>query len=201
MAVAVALAACLAGAAPALFGQSTDPLQTIVPVHLDGATGDIQVGATTYKGGNPGFHVLALKRQPNSSHLDAPDLISDKTYPDTSSVTSALDAILGQVPDALLIINAAGGYGGAVSDVAQKVKKFGAYDDLALITNDPPFILVGIGGSNAKTRCKEAIARTMRTVTWPKTPTETTRSCEWTSCGTTLLLIRLGGSQVLYPKR
>lgn len=151
MAVAVALAACLAGAAPALFGQSTDPLQTIVPVHLDGAPGDIQVGATTYKGGNPGFHVLALKRQPNSSHLDAPDLISDKTYPDTSSVTSALDAILGQVPDALLIINAAGGYGGAVSDVAQEVKKFGAYDDLAPITNDPPFILVGIGGSNAKT--------------------------------------------------
>lgn len=72
-----ALALCLAVAAPAAFGQSAcpqppspapdDPVPTVFPVHLDASTGDITVGSTTYCGENPGFHLVALQRQPTSS--------------------------------------------------------------------------------------------------------------------------------------
>jgi hypothetical protein len=147
----VTLAACLISTAPAVFGQSTDPLHTLIPVHLDAATGNIQVGSTTYKGGNPGFHVLALSRQPDNNHLDSPDLVSDNTYQSTGSITGALETMLSQVPDPLLIINAVQGYQGAVSDIAQELQKFGEYDSLQPVTSGPPFIFIGIGGGAPKT--------------------------------------------------
>jgi len=88
---------------------STEPLQTIIPVRLDASTGDISVGSTTYKGANPGFHVLALSRQPNK--LDAPDLVWDKTYTNGTDAITALVSIRTTYPDALLMVNAVGNLG------------------------------------------------------------------------------------------
>ena len=82
MTAVLALSFCVAGAHSAL-GQttSTDPLRTIIPVRFDGSNGDIKIGSTTYKGNNPGFHLVALRRQPNRNHLDAPDVVVDRTSP------------------------------------------------------------------------------------------------------------------------
>ena len=89
------------------FGQSAEPLKTIIPVHIDTGTCDIVVGGKTYNGKSSG-HLLALKRQPNNEHLDAPDLIQDGTFVDTSSANQLLQNVLANTPDALLIACAQG---------------------------------------------------------------------------------------------
>jgi hypothetical protein len=158
---ALAFTLYLAAAAPSAFGQSTcpqpvappatDPLHTTIPVHFDASTGDITVGSKTYCGQNPGFHLLALQRQPDSSHLDAPDMLLDQTYTDAASANSALQQISGTGGGPLVMVNAVGGYGIFLSDVAKRLKPFGAYPDLQLINAAPPFIFIGNAGRNAQT--------------------------------------------------
>ncbi|MBV9501095.1 MAG: hypothetical protein JO138_17130, partial [Acidobacteriaceae bacterium] len=88
----LAFTLCLAAAAPSAFGQEPctqpppvpagAPLHTIIPVHFDPVTGSITVGSTTYcgLGQNLGFHLLALSRQPDPEHPDAPDVLLDKMF-------------------------------------------------------------------------------------------------------------------------
>ena len=139
---------------------STEPLQTIIPVRLNASTGDITVGSTTYKGANPGFHVLALSRQPNK--LDAPDLVWDKTYTNGADTFNALVSIRNTDPDALLIVNGVGNYGFGLADKVGSINgvpvgvgwylgTFGAYSDLAGISGAIPFTFIGVGGANAQT--------------------------------------------------
>jgi hypothetical protein len=117
----------LAGGALSAFGQATnqsitdppapaEPVQTLIPVHLDPATGDIKVGRTTYHGGNPGLHLLALKRQVNAGS-DTPDLIRDQTFTDASSANQFLLDVINQTSDALLIANGVGNYGSVPNSV------------------------------------------------------------------------------------
>ncbi len=158
-----ALALCLAAAAPAAFGQSAcpqppspasdDPVQTVFPIHLDPSTGDITVGSTTYCGENPGFHLLALQRQPNiiNGHLNPPLKVLDQTYTDAASVNNALKQIQTTSGGPLLIINAVGSYGIALSGVAQALTPFGAYTDIQGINSAIPFIFIGNAGRNPKT--------------------------------------------------
>lgn len=158
--VVLAFALCLSGTAQAAFGQSTcqqpnppatDPMRTIIPVHFNVSTGDITVGSKTYCGVNPGFHLLALQRQPDNSHLDAPETVSDQNYTDAASVTSALQTILQKPGNPMVMVNAVGNYGFRISDVAEALTNFGAYPDLAQATVTAPFIFVGIGGGQPNT--------------------------------------------------
>lgn len=93
--------------------QSTDPLRTIIPVHFDASTGAITVGSNTYTGNSttPGFHLLALRRTPDSSHLDSPDVIVDQLIGSVSNLISTLNNLPTTNPDAMLMVNAAGNYG------------------------------------------------------------------------------------------
>ena len=131
-------------------------------MQLNASTGDITVGSTTYKGANPGFHVLALKRQPNNNNLDAPDMVWDKTYTSGADTFNALVSIRTTYPDALLILNAVGNYGFSLADkvgiingvpvgVGWYLGTFGAYPDLIGINGAIPFIFVGVGGANQQT--------------------------------------------------
>ena len=43
----------------------TDPIRIDRSRAFDGSNGNITIGGTTYKGANPGFHLVALKRQPD----------------------------------------------------------------------------------------------------------------------------------------
>lgn len=61
------------------FAQSSDPLRTIVPVQFDPISGDINVGKQTYSGKSPGFHSLALRRQPEGNHPNQPDELLNQT--------------------------------------------------------------------------------------------------------------------------
>ena len=107
-------------------------MKTIVPVHLDASTGAITVGKTVYPITNPGapgagMHLLALKRQPNRNHLDAPDVIKDGTFMNAALANQfLLQNVLSSTPDALLIVNAVGSYGFNLSDVGASLEKFGA---------------------------------------------------------------------------
>ncbi|HYI94139.1 MAG TPA: hypothetical protein VEX68_11385, partial [Bryobacteraceae bacterium] len=118
--------------------------------------------STTYKGANPGFHVLALSRQPNSNKLDAPDLVWDKTYTNGADTFNALVSIRNTDPDALLIVNGVGNYGFGLADKVGNINgvpvgvgwylgTFGAYSDLAGISGAIPFTFIGVGGANAQT--------------------------------------------------
>jgi hypothetical protein len=156
----LALALWLSGTAHSAFGQSTcqqpnpvptDPMHTIIPVHFNASTGDITVGSKTYCGANPGFHLLALLRQPDNSHLDAPDTVLDQNYTDAASVASALQTILQTPGNPIVMVNAVGDYKFYISDVAQALTSFGAYQDLAQIPVTGSFIFVGIGGGNPNT--------------------------------------------------
>src|SRR6516164_4348565 len=74
------------------YSQSTqnteEPLKTVVRVSLDAATGTISVGSNQYQGANPGVNIVALKRQPDSSHLDTPDLVGNGTFTDATSANA-----------------------------------------------------------------------------------------------------------------
>jgi hypothetical protein len=93
----LAFTLCLATTAHSAFGQtgnppttdpaiSGEPLHSVIPIHLDPASGDIKVGRTTYHGANPGLHLLALKRQPDPDITlkDTADVIEDQVVVDPS---------------------------------------------------------------------------------------------------------------------
>ncbi len=143
----LALALCSA-LAPFAYSQSAEPLKTVIPVNLDATTGNITVGATVYPGGNPGFHMLALKRQPNASHLDAPDLIANQTFTESGAANQFLQPVLSATPDALLLVNAVGNYGFALSSIAKNLEQFGSAHDIEGVSSAIPFVLIGNGGLN-----------------------------------------------------
>lgn len=127
-----------------------EPLKTVIPVHLDASTGAITVGSTVYKGASAGMHLLAFKRSPDESHLDAPDVIQngDATFHDASSANQFLENILSAVPNAFLIVNAPGNYGFPLNAVAKNLEKFGAQNDIESVDSPIPFVLLGNGGRN-----------------------------------------------------
>lgn len=153
----VAFTLCFAGTAQHGFGQSTiqstDPLRTIIPVNFDPASGGITIGSTLYKGANPGLHLLAINREQDPGHLDAPDILLDETYTDAASVMSALQTIKQTYtyPTAMVMINAVGSYNIALSSIAGALNDFGAYPDLQGVQQPIPFIFIGTGGANPKT--------------------------------------------------
>ncbi|HMF74570.1 MAG TPA: hypothetical protein VK604_02805, partial [Bryobacteraceae bacterium] len=128
--------------------QSSEPLKTVIPVHFDTATGNITVGSTVYRGTNPGFHLLTLKRQPDNAHLDAPDLIQDQTFLNSSSANQFLQTILAKAPDALLLVNAAGNYGFPLNALAGSLEQFGGQVDLEPIGSAISLVFIGNGGTN-----------------------------------------------------
>ena len=142
---------CLAGIA---FGQpsqtpttdpasSSEPLHTMIPVHIDATTGDIKVGRTTYHGAPDTLHVLALKRDPNPSNLGAVDLIGDRLTTNPNAYADFLLSITDRDP--LLIVNAPGSnYGIAVN--ALDLNAFGGQVDLEGISYSLPFVFIGNGG-------------------------------------------------------
>lgn len=139
-----------------VFGQTTDqavpgePLHTVIPVHLDPASGDIKVGRTTYHGANPGLHLLALKRQPDADPTlwDTADLVEDQVFTDATSANAFLQSVLANTKDAFLIANGVGNYGIALSAVANNLEQFGGQVDLEQISAAIPFIFIGNGGLN-----------------------------------------------------
>jgi hypothetical protein len=146
---------CLAGSAFSAFGQSTEPLKTIIPVHIDGGNGNITVGTKTFYGGvAAGAHLLTLKRQPNSSHLDAPDVINDVAFP-IDGIDDAVHQFLVNTrannPDALLIVIGFGEGGGFVLGAyPEDLEYFGASKDLEnyTVAQGWPYLLIGNGGLN-----------------------------------------------------
>ncbi len=141
----LALSFCVA-VVPSALGQttSTDPLRTIIPVLFNGTNGDITIGSTTYKGQNPGFHLVALKRQPNTAHLDAPDVVLDKNYNSSAPMIQDLINVQKSSPDAMIMVIAVG-QSFRVSEIATKLKEFGGGSDLAGV-GSAAFAFIGIGG-------------------------------------------------------
>jgi hypothetical protein len=137
------------------YSQSTqnteEPLKTVVRVSLDAATGTISVGSNQYQGANPGVNIVALKRQPDSSHLDTPDLVGNGTFTDATSANAFLQNILnGPDPDALLILNAVGNYNFGLNQIAANLEQFGSASDIEGVSGAIQFVFVGIGGLNVK---------------------------------------------------
>jgi hypothetical protein len=144
----IALALCLACVQSAS-AQSAEPLQTVIPVSLDVAGGNITVGSTVYTPSqNPGLHMVALKRQPGSN-LAAPDLIANQTFTDASSANQFLENVLAGTPDALLILNAVGNYGFGLSAIAPNLEQFGSAHDIEEVSTAIPFVFIGNGGLNS----------------------------------------------------
>lgn len=154
----LAFALCIAASGSSVFGQTpappttdpripTEPMHTVIPLHLDPAAGDIKVGRTTYHGANPGLHLLALKRQ-QGEVLDTPDLIQDQVFTDANSANAFLQNVLAKNSDALLIANGVGNYGVALSAIAKNLEQFGAQVDLEQNGDAPLFIFIGNGGRN-----------------------------------------------------
>jgi hypothetical protein len=127
-----------------------EPLKTVIPVFLNVATGDITVGTTTYPGGNPGVHLLALNRKPDNNHLDSPDLVGNQTFTDAGSANTFLQNALNdtQNHDTLLILNAVGNYGFGLSQIAKNLEQFGSATDIEGVSTAIPFVFVGNGGLN-----------------------------------------------------
>jgi hypothetical protein len=152
----LALAFCVAVTTHSAFGQTTEPpvpgepLHTVIPVHLDPATGDIKVGRTTYYGTNPGLHLLALKRQPDADPAlwDTAVVIQDQVFTDPTSANAFLQSVLANTKDAFLIANGVGNYGVAVNAIAKNLELFGGQIDLEAIGGAIPFIFIGNGGLN-----------------------------------------------------
>jgi hypothetical protein len=93
--------------------------------------------------------MLALKRQPNNAHLDAPDLIANQTFTDSGSANQFLQSVLSGTPDALLILNAAGNYGFPLSTIAKNLEQFGSAHDIEGASSAIPFVFIGNGGLNS----------------------------------------------------
>lgn len=126
-------------------GQSAEPLKTVIPVHIDASSGNITVGPKTYTGQNPGMHLLALKRKPDRTSLNSPDLVQDGTFNDAASANAFLTNVLSSTPDAFLFVNAVGAYGLAGASVASNLEKFGATGDVAF-SGPVPLVVIGNGG-------------------------------------------------------
>lgn len=132
----------------------SDPRLTIVPIHLDTGNGDISVGCTVYarenctvyKGSNPGLHLLALKRRPESVNPDVPILVRDGTFVDAGSANLFLETVRNNVPDALVIANGVGNYDFGLSSISQYLQQFGGAIDLEAVPNAIPFVFIGSGG-------------------------------------------------------
>lgn len=147
-------ALCLGAGAHSAFAQTidapqpTEPVHKVIPLHLDPATGDIQVGRTTYPGRNNGLHVLALERQPPPSlnQQDSPEVIDNQIFTDQTSANNFLTGVRGTATDAVVIINGVGNYGFAIGDIAATlIKNFGGQDDLTG-AGAGAFVFIGNGG-------------------------------------------------------
>ena len=149
--VAAVFGFCFVATAHSALGQTVDPpspaepQHTVIPVHLDPASGDIKVGRTTYPGASPGLHMLALKRKPGSVS-DTPDLIDDQTFTDADTANAFLQSVLAVNSDAFLIVNGVGNYGIALSAIASNLAQFGGQVDLEEIPSAVPFVFLGNGG-------------------------------------------------------
>ncbi|MBV9481673.1 MAG: hypothetical protein JO249_13105, partial [Acidobacteria bacterium] len=128
-----------------------------IPVHFDPVTGFITVGSTTYCGGTPnpgsGFHLLALSRQPDPEHPDAPDELLDKMFLNAYLLNNALKQLSSTSGGPIVMVNAVGDYGIygiTLSAVAQGLKPFGSYG-LQSINAAPPFIFISNAGRNPQT--------------------------------------------------
>ena len=131
----------------------TEPTHTVVPVHLDPATGDIKIGRTNYPGANPGLHLLALQRQPDSRPAGSPDspvLISDEVVTSAASANQFLQTVLSNplTKDAVLIVNGVGNFNVFLSDIAKNLEAFGGQVDLEPLQGTLPFVFIGNGGRN-----------------------------------------------------
>jgi hypothetical protein len=124
-------------------------MRTVVPVHLDATTGDIKIGNTTYSGAPNSMHMLALKRQPNRSHLDAPDVIGHNTYTSADDANGFFNIAKAAVPDALVIVNAVGNYGFSISDLKDNFHNYGG-PDLTGQPDNVPYIFIGSKGRLAE---------------------------------------------------
>lgn len=100
---------------------NTVPIRSIIPVVFDGSNGNITIGTTTLNGANPGFHLVALRRQPNRAHPEVPDVLVNSNYTSYSDVTTALANIATQYPDAMIMVNTAGSYGFPVWAIGYKL--------------------------------------------------------------------------------
>ena len=142
------ITSCFAFTHAASAQSTAEPLKTVVPVLLNVATGSITVGSTVYPGGSPGLHLLALSRQPDTSHLDAPDYINSQTFTDASSANEFLQNVLARTPDAILILNAVGNYSFALSAIAKNLEQFGSATDIEGVAGPIQFVFIGNGGLN-----------------------------------------------------
>ncbi len=126
-------ALCLASVFPSP-GQTapttpTRPTRTIIPVNLNATTGDITLGATTYKGANPGFHIVAISRQPDRNNPESPTLIFDTIFKDSASVNTALKNLKTTNPGAMILVNALGAYGFGLGEVADTLLDYGSDEE------------------------------------------------------------------------
>ena len=132
-----------------LRAQSAEPVKMVVPVTIDAQVGSITVGGTVYPGANPGMQMLVLSRQPKTSSLGSPTLIGNQTFTDAASADQFLQSVLGNTPDAILILNGVGNYGFGPAALSDTLAKFGATGDEKSAIAAVPFVLIGNGGLNA----------------------------------------------------
>lgn len=152
-AAAIAFTLCLAASGQSAFAQTvdaaipTEPVHTVIPIHLDVTTGNIKVGRTTYLGKSPGLHLVALERQPqaDASLQDTPAVVGDQVFTDSASANAFLQNVLANTSDALVIANGVGNYAIQVSAIAKNLEKFGGQVDLEQ-AGVLPFIFIGNGG-------------------------------------------------------
>lgn len=133
------------------------PPRNVVPVSFDPKTGDITIGATTYAGQNPGFHIVAIDREPSRSTPQQPKVIFSNNYfgyNDHTRIISDLEALLQSNPNAMIMANAVGGYGFYLWTVGFEFVKFGSTIEVGAI-NEVPFAFVGIGGQSPGTAALE----------------------------------------------
>jgi hypothetical protein len=122
-------------------------MRTIIPVHFDASRGDITIGATTYPGNLPGFHLVAMKRQPNTNHLAAPDVLVNANLNSVNAVRAALNGLKTSNPDAMIMMNTPGGFHGVpLIGIGPELLEFGATTELSAFEYAAPFSFIGSGG-------------------------------------------------------
>lgn len=113
---------------------------------MNATTGDITIGATTYKGATGGFHIVAISRRQDRNNLEGATLIFDTIFKDSASVNTALKNLKTSNPGAMILVNALGNYGFGLGEVADQLIEYGSDEEnQGLPTID--LVLVGIGGS------------------------------------------------------
>lgn len=155
------LIVCTLGLASIAFGQPpqtpppttdppslSEPMHTVIPLHLDTTTGDIKVGRTTYHGVPNTLHILVLSRNPstNPNNLDAVDLVADGVFNNPSAFADFVSRIT--TKEFLLIINAPGfNYGIQIDEINPVLQVSGGQQDLRGITSAIPFVFIGTYGA------------------------------------------------------